>query len=205
MNYLKFFPVAAFFAFTLIITVHTLSLKKKKIRVGSGVLKTGLKNLLLYAVFLPASVIIIFEIIRPALPGTLNILPDFVTKSLSDSLLLKISGTIVIGASLLLLVVNFLHAGTSFRFGMDPGNTGKLVTGGVFSITRNPFFLSIDLFFAGNALFFSSILFISVFFAACISIHFFMLKEEKFLLKMYGDEYREYHRRTKRYFGRKGS
>jgi protein-S-isoprenylcysteine O-methyltransferase Ste14 len=97
-------------------------------------------------------------------------------------------------------VLTLLHFRFSLRFGLDDKNQGELVTRGVFSQSRNPFFLSINLFFVGLALFHTSVFFIVMALLTLISIHFFILKEEKFLRKHYGEAYQKYREKVGRYF-----
>ncbi len=113
---------------------------------------------------------------------------------------MKITGTVVVLFSLVLWITTLLHFNKSLRFGLDPKNPGKLITTGIFSVSRNPFFLSLDLYFAGIALILPDLFFISFAALAIISIHFFILKEEKFLLKIYGEDYKMYAEKTERYF-----
>jgi protein-S-isoprenylcysteine O-methyltransferase Ste14 len=127
-------------------------------------------------------------------------LPDFVTKSLHNFQWLRFAGAILIFISLAFWVLTLLDFRFSLRFGLDEKNLGKLITTGIFSRSRNPFFLSIDLFFTGLALFHPSIFFLGMAALTLVSIHFFILKEEKFLRKHYGEAYKKYQEKTGRYF-----
>jgi protein-S-isoprenylcysteine O-methyltransferase Ste14 len=92
------------------------------------------------------------------------------------------------------------HFKTSIRFGLNDKNKGKLITSGVFAYSRNPFFLSLDLYFLGISLMLPNLFFIGFAVLTVISIHFFILKEEKFMLKAYGIEYKKYVSKVGRYF-----
>jgi protein-S-isoprenylcysteine O-methyltransferase Ste14 len=83
---------------------------------------------------------------------------------------------------------------------MNSKNLGELITTGVFSISRNPFFVSIIIYFTGISLFYPNPFFIAYTVLTIVSIHFFILKEEEFLQKYYGKEYENYTNNVRRYF-----
>lgn len=198
MNFFDIFPFAGFLLFSILILVKSILLKRKGIRVSS---KSG-KSTKLKFILKPVSLIIIyvwmFEITKPVFH--LSILPKVLSEPIFDSILLKVAGSILITISLLLLIATLVSFKNSLRFGLNSSNLGKLVTGGIFSVSRNPFFVSIELLLIGNALFFPGWFLIGFAFAALFSIHFFILKEEKFMLKNYGKEYEKYCKNVGRYF-----
>jgi protein-S-isoprenylcysteine O-methyltransferase Ste14 len=111
-----------------------------------------------------------------------------------------VAGVVITIMSLIIMLLTLLHFRNSLRFGLDENNRGKLITGGIFSISRNPFFTSLLLWFFGIALILPSPFFIGFALLAAVGIHFFILKEEKFMQRFYGVEYLEYRRKVRRYF-----
>ncbi len=97
-------------------------------------------------------------------------------------------------------VITLTHFNTSLRFGLDKNTRGKLITIGIFSISRNPFFLSLDIYFIGTAMVLPSIFFLVFAATTVVSIHFFILKEERFMADNYSEEYLKYRQKTRRYF-----
>ena len=89
--------------------------------------------------------------------------------------------------------------GDSFRVGIDVNTPDKLVTGGMFSISRNPIYVCFLLFFAGLFLIHRNITVAvgAVLFA--LAIHRQVKREEAFLASHYGAEYEEYCKKTRRY------
>lgn len=89
----------------------------------------------------------------------------------------------------------------SWRAGIPESDRTKMVTGGIYSVSRNPAFLAFDLVYLGVLLVFFNIplLVISVF--AAVMLHLQILQEEKFLPTVFGDEYRNYKNRVRRYLG----
>ncbi len=96
-----------------------------------------------------------------------------------------------------------LHAfGRAWRIGIDEKNSNQLVTSGIFSLSRNPIFLFMHLYFLGIALIYPSLFFWLAFAIEIVSIHLQILREEKFLRLKFGAEYQDYCSQVKRYFGK---
>jgi protein-S-isoprenylcysteine O-methyltransferase Ste14 len=175
-------------------------LKRRKIVVSSGEVKNKRSLVFLYLLFLMILFLWLFELAKPALQISISVLPETITKFLTHSFFLKIAGISMIILALLFLLISLIHFKNSLRFGLDESNLGKLITCGIFAISRNPFFLSLDLYFLGIALLLPSFFFIGFSVLTFIGIHFFILKEEKFMLKNYDGEYENYQTKVRRYF-----
>ncbi len=113
--------------------------------------------------------------------------------------LLDISGALLIIIGYVLFLLSLIAFGNSWRVGIDNSNPGKLATRGIYSITRNPIFLFMDLYFIGTALINMNMIFIGFAILTIPGIHYQILQEEKFLQKHYGSEYSEYKRSVRRY------
>ena len=90
--------------------------------------------------------------------------------------------------------------GASWRVGIDKKSPGDLVTGGVFSISRNPIFLFLDIIFWGTFLIYPTLFFGISAVVVILGNHFQILQEERFLDGEYGDDYLAYKKRVRRYF-----
>ena len=200
MNGFDIFPFAGFLVLIFLISGRILFLKRNGISVTTGTRNTSKTKVILYPIFLLVLLLFLFETIKPAFQISFSILPETFTNPLVDSLIMKIAGILFIVFALVFLWLALLHFKNSLRFGLDEKNKGELITTGIFSLSRNPFFLSIDLYFTGAALIFSSFFFIGFAILVLVSIHFFILKEEKFMVEIYGRKYREYLRNVGRYF-----
>ena len=77
----------------------------------------------------------------------------------------------------------------------------KLVTKGVYSISRNPIYFSAFLMYVGIGIACASWIFLLCGVAWIIIWHIAVKAEERFLLEKYGDTYREYMNRTPRWIG----
>lgn len=102
-------------------------------------------------------------------------------------------------AGLSLLLWSLVSFGKSFRVGIDTEHPDKLITSGVFALSRNPIYVAFAFILLGQFLIFPNwILFIYL--AAGIWLfHRQVLREEEYLTKHYGKEYLEYSSRVRRY------
>jgi protein-S-isoprenylcysteine O-methyltransferase Ste14 len=149
--------------------------------------------LLLFAIILTA------ELIYQASLISFSFLPYSLNQPLIQLPFLSVFGVIIIIMAIFLINFTLLAFNKSLRFGLHKNNLGKLVTTGVFGYSRNPFFASILSLFLGIALVFPSPFFVAIIVLSFISIHAFILKEEKFMRKHYGEEYEKYCQRVRRY------
>ena len=198
MNLAEFTPAAGFVLLVLLILFNSFELRKTGVQVSAaGTRKPGHIKWL-YPVFAFLLLLFLTEIFNP-LYG-FYLLPKVLQSFLFNSDLIRLTGALVVLFSVYLMKTTLKDFGNSLRFGMNENNIGKLVTNGIFARSRNPFFLSLLLFFTGTTLIFPNLFFLFFAISAFIGIHFSILKEEKFLQKVYGDEYFEYCRRVRRYF-----
>lgn len=200
MNFFTIFPAFSLLVFFAILLVKVYFLKKEQIQVSAKPNKKSKLKILLYPVYLFIFGLIVIEIIQPFLQTRFSPFPEVITRLILDSVWLKVAGTLVVAISLIMVSLALKHAGRSFRFGTNEKNDGNLVTSGIFSLSRNPFFLSIEIFLAGITFLIPNLFFMTILAMAILIIHFYILKEEEFLWKNYGDEYKKYTEKTSRYF-----
>ena len=200
MKLLNIVPVVSFVLLLVLLIGKIAVLKNRGIRVNSKTKKTVLQKTFLYPVFVLVAVLFIVETFRITFPFSFSILPNRLIVPLIQSSQLQTTGAVVQLFALVFLLVTFIHFKDSFRFGMNSENHGKLLTNGVFSVSRNPFFVSLLIYFIGCSLFTPSCFFIGFTLAAFVGIHFSILKEEKFMFENYGEEYRDYAAKVRRYF-----
>lgn len=129
-----------------------------------------------------------------------SFLPIFFRQQIIYSQILNSIGVGSIILSVLSIHFTLISFRSSLRFGLNPLHLGKLITTGIFSRSRNPFFASIILLFTGITFVFPTAFFIGITVLTVISIHLFILKEEKFMCKNYSEEYRKYRMKVRRYF-----
>ncbi len=91
---------------------------------------------------------------------------------------------------------------TSWRVGIPEEKT-TLITHGIYSWSRNPAFVGIDLLYLSICLMFFNILLLLVSAWAVVMLHFQILQEEEHMYNMFGEEYEQYKKRTLRYWGKR--
>jgi protein-S-isoprenylcysteine O-methyltransferase Ste14 len=109
------------------------------------------------------------------------------------------AGVGLCAAGLALHVASLISFGASFRVGIDTGRPGKLVTTGVFAISRNPIYAGFALVLLGQFLVFPSWIPLAYLAAGVLLFHRQVLREEHALRTLYGKQYEEYCRRVRRY------
>lgn len=115
---------------------------------------------------------------------------------------------IIVGVALgfigdILFTVSVITMKDSWRAGIAENDKTKIITNGIYKISRNPAFLAFDCVYVGLLLMFFNwvLLIFSVF--AMTMLHLQILQEEQFLVKVFGEEYSSYKDKVRRYLGRK--
>ncbi|MGI6736047.1 MAG: methyltransferase family protein [Anaerovoracaceae bacterium] len=103
-----------------------------------------------------------------------------------------------------IFVASALTMRDSWRAGVSESDDTELVTGGIYSISRNPAFLGFDLVYLGILLLFFNWVLLAVSVLAMVMFHLqIVYVEEAFLGKAFGSEYAAYRQRVNRCLGRK--
>lgn len=103
----------------------------------------------------------------------------------------------------IVFITAVITMGNSWRAGVAADDHRKLVSGGIFKISRNPAFLGFDLVYISILLMFFYVALIIATVFTMIMLHLQILQEEKYLQKEFGEEYLSYQKKTCRYLGRK--
>ena len=102
-------------------------------------------------------------------------------------------------AGLSVLFISLISFGKSFQIGIDPDEPDKLVTTGIFGLSRNPIYVAFGLVLLGEFLAFPNWILLVYPVAAGWLIHRQVLREEDSLQAHYGQSYSEYCQRVRRY------
>ena len=116
----------------------------------------------------------------------------------------RYTGLVVAVLGDIIFITSVFTMKDSWRAGVSRTDKTKLVTSGIYQISRNPAFLGFDLVYIGICMmFFNWILFcVSAF--AILMFHLQIINvEEDFLQEAFGAEYLEYKKSVNRYLGRK--
>lgn len=198
MQIIRIIPFIIFLLFCILIAYRISYLKKRKIQTAD--FKISFKTLFSSFFLLGFFTLYFSELVSLALGYNFKILPAFFHMLLFYSIFSSIAGLLFQLLAFLAMYKTLLAFNSSLRFGLNQQNLGKLVTTGIFRYSRNPFFLSILALFFGIALVFPTPFFVGIFVLSAITIHFYVLKEEQFLQKNYGNKYTKYTNEVRRYF-----
>ncbi|MBN2005535.1 MAG: isoprenylcysteine carboxylmethyltransferase family protein [Anaerolineae bacterium] len=201
-RFFDYFQLVCLIFFLFVFVGRTLYLRvRRNIRVFTlGVAKVGLQRAV-EVFFLIALVVWIAEVFSSTQPGSVHLFPPSLTTPLIAFTPAKIAGAALIVFGQIVFILALLAFGDSWRVGIDTQSPGLLVTGGVFSVSRNPIFFFIDLYFVGTFLINGTAIFLAFAILVVAGLHYQILQEERFLSSNYGKSYRSYLDRTHRYFG----
>jgi protein-S-isoprenylcysteine O-methyltransferase Ste14 len=108
-------------------------------------------------------------------------------------------GVLLCLAGLFLLFLSLVSFGKSFRVGIDQDHPDKLVTTGIFALSRNPIYVAFGFVLLGQFLVFSNWILLVYMVAAIWLFHRQVSREEEYLRNHYGQQYSEYCDRVRRY------
>jgi len=126
--------------------------------------------------------------------------PEILITSLIEKGMLAWIGILFSMAGLVGFAFSLKAFGDSFRVGIDDEKPDKLITHGMFSISRNPIYVSFISFLFGFILVHMNIASIVMLFCFFIPlIHRQIKREEEFMKGHYGEQYAEYCKKVRRY------
>ena len=108
-------------------------------------------------------------------------------------------GWILLFVSLIVVWISQSQMASSWRIGIDEKNKTKLVTKGVFSISRNPIFLGIMIANIGLFLVIPNAFTLLIISLSTLSVNTQIRLEEEFLKREFGNEYTEYAEKVRRW------
>lgn len=200
MNFFDYFQLASV-AIVLLTLVGRASYLRFSRHINPIVIGGGKKGLLL-AIELMAViglVVWIVEVLLYAFHSGFRILPSLLDSQLVNTFAVKSVGVVVVTSGLILFGLAFVAFGDSWRMGFDLKTPGTLVTRGIFAVSRNPIYVFLNLWFTGIFLINGTLIFLIFAVLAVGFLHWQILQEEKFLLKLYGQTYQSYCAKMARY------
>ena len=111
-----------------------------------------------------------------------------------------IAGMLLLSFGAIIAVASFFFLGRSLSVGLPSGKT-ELRTGGLYRVSRNPIYAGAFLMCAGSCLITPHPLNYALFVFTVAIHHRIVLREERFLEERFGDEWRAYRQRVRRYAG----
>jgi protein-S-isoprenylcysteine O-methyltransferase Ste14 len=140
-----------------------------------------------------------YETVAYAWPLRFHIGPPVMGKVLISAIPVKILGAILWAAALVLCGSAHWAFGTSWRIRVGSDAPGKLIIKGPFAYSRNPVYLSFVLMTTGTFLLLGQFIFLLLALISIPLLHRRILREERFLSGIHGNNYQEYLSRVRRY------
>ena len=116
-----------------------------------------------------------------------------------SSSFLTVIGIALLIAALIWVLIAQIQMGDSWRIGIDEKSKSPLVQNGLFGVSRNPIFLGMLIMLAGMMLILPTAATLVITVLGFVLIHVQIRLEEAFLLEKYGEEYRRYQARVRRW------
>lgn len=95
-------------------------------------------------------------------------------------------------------ILSLINLGKSIRFGLPTSNT-QLKTSGIYSISRNPMYVGINLFTLASMVYLMNWMVMIVGIYSLVVYHLIIKSEEKFLLERFGEDYQNYLKKVRRF------
>lgn len=108
-------------------------------------------------------------------------------------------GMFLLILNLIISLLALIQMRDSWRVGVKDEDKTDLIVSGIFTITRNPYFLSYILLFLAYILLIANVLIIISSLLSFFSIHKMIIKEEKYLEALHGKKYLDYKKNVPRY------
>lgn len=116
-----------------------------------------------------------------------------------NSSILALIGIALLVLALIWVLVAQIQMGDSWRIGIDEKSASPLVQNGLFGVSRNPIFLGMLVMLIGMLLILPTAATLLVTALGFVLIHVQVRLEEAFLLEKYGEDYRRYQTRVRRW------
>jgi protein-S-isoprenylcysteine O-methyltransferase Ste14 len=129
----------------------------------------------------------VLEIWNISIPGSLN-----------NSQFMKVAALAIWVTGFVFLYVGRFSLGNSFRIGVANERT-EFVARGIYRISRNPMYFGLYTTFAGCMLYSLNVFYISISIVVLIIHHLITIAEEKQLNIIYGEAYKLYCNKVRRY------
>ena len=126
-------------------------------------------------------------------------LPIVSTQEFFDAEGIAWIGVIFCFGGLIALLWSLVSFGQSFRIGIDTEQPDKLITTGIYAVSRNPIYVAFAGILLGQFLIFPNWIPLIYLGAAVWLFHRQVLREEEHMAKHYGEEYQEYCQKVRRY------
>ncbi len=116
-----------------------------------------------------------------------------------NSFFFIISGIGFLLVNLIISAVSLTDLKDSWRVGVLEDQKTDLIMTGIYRFTRNPYFVSYLLMFAGYTVLLQNFILLGLSIAGFLFVHKMIKKEEEYLSSVHGDNYAQYKAKVPRY------
>jgi protein-S-isoprenylcysteine O-methyltransferase Ste14 len=99
---------------------------------------------------------------------------------------------------LVMTILSLIDLGKSIRIGLPVSKT-QLKTSGIYSLSRNPMYVGVNLFTLASMIYLMNWLVLIIGIYSLFAYHLIIRSEEKFLLNRFGEEYQTYLKKVRRF------
>ena len=111
-----------------------------------------------------------------------------------------ITALVLICMNLVIIAASLVNMKDSWRMGVLENQKTPLIVDGIYRYSRNPFFLSFLIMFAAYTILLQNIILLGLSLVGFFLIHWMIIKEEKYLETVHGEDYLQYKIKVPRYF-----
>lgn len=200
-GFLSVFQIGCLVFFLAIVVGRAISvrLRSRVNPIALRVKKRGLLGVVELALFVQVNLWAVAVVVY-SIPGLVPTGSWVFNDLLVDVAWVKMAGVLTILIGLALFVSALRALGSSWRLGIDESHPGRLVTTGIYALSRNPIYAFFDLYFIGTFLVNGAWLFFLFALLTVLNLHYQIVQEERFLAAVYGHAYQAYCDRTARYW-----
>lgn len=127
------------------------------------------------------------------------IISIYLNTTFTHNMIVRYIGIMLIGIGTSVFISAMITMRDSWRAGIPQGEKLRIVTKGIYRISRNPAFLGFDLTYLGVSIAFGNIILLLFSLVTITLMHLQILEEERYMEKTYGEEYLVYKDRVRRY------
>jgi protein-S-isoprenylcysteine O-methyltransferase Ste14 len=198
--FINYFQLAALTLFVLLVMERTahIALRDRINPIRLSLQRNGARHVIVLVLFISVNIWSL-SVVMTSLSWSEQFLPAFLRWRLIDATILRLLGMLLVVLGFGIFILALRHLGDSWRLGIDEKTPGKLVTTGIYALSRNPVYVFFDLYFLGTFLINGMLLFLLFFALVAVILHYQILQEERFLARTYGAEYEAYRASTGRY------
>jgi len=126
-------------------------------------------------------------------------LPTIKGQELFRSEMLSWVGVLICLIAIVFFLWSMISFRKSFRVGLVNNTAQGLITTGAFAVSRNPIYVSFAMMLIGQFLIYPVWILLLYIFIGVSAFHRQVLKEERFLTEQYGEEFKAYCKKVRRY------